>query len=389
MLNGPLPEGTIVGGVEKWVYELAKCLTSEGNEVHIMGHNSLNSPTSFRQGDLHFHAEPSRYFGDMFLRAKCVSKHIIDLHKHCKFDLIHGHVGDQMFGAILAKRSLNIPIVTTVHAVLDEYFSSQREIAMIMPKRFLRTLPRALTHVTSVFIREFLAYRYSDILVSVSHYGLRKVKQLYNTDLRKAYVVYGGVSPRPIIGRASEKASGNKRLLFVGRVEPRKGLHYLIKALPLMSKEAKVTVVGHLPEADEYTAYLRNLITKLNVQKRVEFAGIANDEQKWKLYNLSDVFVVPSVHEALSLVVLEAMNSGLPVVASNVGGMPEVVKNGRNGLLFNARDFKSLAEKVVGLLDDNRLRERMGSNARRSVYRMTWSTVAREYMSIYDKCVSR
>jgi len=388
MLNGSLPGGTIVGGVEKWVDELAKCLAMEGNEVHIMGFNSLNNPINFRRGGIRYHPEPKKYFGDIFLLAKCISKQIIDLHKQYKFDLIHGHVGDQMFGAILAKESVNIPIVTTVHAVLDEYLCSQREIAMILPKRFLRTLPRAVTHVASVFVREYFAYRYSDILVFVSHYSLRVARQLYHTNTKRAYVVYGGISAKPNIDRMSEKGSGKKRLLFVGRVEPRKGLHYLIKALPLVPEDVKVTVVGHLPKGEEYTTYLTNMITKLNVQQRMEFIGIANDEQKWKLYSLSDVLVSPSIHEALSLVILEAMSSGLPVVASNVGGIPEVVKDGYNGLLFNVRDSKGLAEKVTMLLNDSELRERMGSNARRGVYGRTWSNVAEEYMRIYQKCIS-
>jgi len=94
--------------------------------------------------------------------------------------------------------------------------------------------------------------------------------------------------------------------------------------------------------------------------------------------------VLPSIHEGLGLVILEAMSVGLPVVATNVGGIPEVVKDGYNGLLFEPRNWKDLAEKITFLLNDDEMRERMGKNAKKSVHGMTWTKTAREYTRIYE-----
>ena len=82
------------------------------------------------------------------------------------------------------------------------------------------------------------------------------------------------------------------------------------------------------------------------------------------------------------------MNAGLPVVASNVGGIPEVVKDGENGLLFEPRNWMDLAEKITSLLNDDEMLERMGKNAKRSVHGMTWTKAAKEYTKIYEKYIS-
>lgn len=154
-------------------------------------------------------------------------------------------------------------------------------------------------------------------------------------------------------------------------------------------KDAEVTIAGARSfSGGQYEAYLRNMIAKLNVQRQVKFLGSVSREEKWKLYGLSDLFVLPSIHEALGLVILEAMSIGLPVIASNVGGIPEVVKEGYNGLLFEPSNWKDLADKITLLLNDDEMRERIGKNAKKSVYGMTWAKAARKYTRIYENYCS-
>jgi glycosyltransferase involved in cell wall biosynthesis len=391
MLNGPLPTGEIEGGVTRWVYELAIHLTQLGHEVHIMGYGDYVSPISIVQGGLQYHGVPNRYFGDNLLLGKGLSDHIVKLHKHYKYDLIHGHSGHHTFPAILTRKSLNVPVVTTIHAVdMDEFLTCHKEIQTIYGLKFFgpRRLCNALTHITSTFIREYFTYKYSDALVTVSQHSLRQLQELYNPSVR-TYVVYGGISNKFEAEKPLKGNSSKKKLLFVGRVDPRKGLHYLIRALPLMAKDVEVVIAGALSlSGRRYQAYLRNMIAKSNVQRQVKFLGSVSEEEKWKLYSLSDLFVLPSIHEALGLVILEAMSAGLPVVASNLGGIPEVVKDGENGLLFEPRNWKDLSEKTTLLLNDDEMRERLGKNAKRSVQGMTWTKVARKYESIYENYIS-
>jgi glycogen(starch) synthase len=389
MLNGPLPMGEIEGGVTRWVYELATHLTQLGHEVHIMGYGDYVRPISIVWRGLQYHGVPKRYFGDNLLLGKSLSNHIVKLHKHYKYDLIHGH-GHHTFPAILTRKSLNVPVLTTIHAVeIDEFLTCHKEIQTIYGLKFFgpRRLSNALTHTTNAFIREYFTYKYSDALITVSQHSLRKLQELYHPNV-KTYVVYGGISSSEARKPLKEHSS-KRKLLFVGRIDPRKGLHYLIKALPLIPKDVEVTIAGaHSLSGGRYEDYLQNMIAKLNVQRRVKFLGSVSEEEKWKLYGISDVFVLPSVHEALGLVILEAMSVGLPVVASNLGGIPEVVKHGDNGLLFEPRNWKDLAEKITLLLNDDEMRERMGKNAKRSVHGMTWTKTAREYTRIYENYIS-
>jgi len=380
MLNGPLPMGTIHRGVTKWIHELNRHLNYLGHEAHVMGYGNFSSPISFVSDEIHYHAIPRIYF-DNFLLGKCLSNHIVKLNKRYRFDLINGHTGHYTYPAILARGSLNVPVITTIHAIdLDEFLSCHKEMKLIYGLKYFgpRRLGGTIIGISSIFAREYFAHKFSDMLISVSYYSLRK----------KTCVVQGGVAKE---SREKELAVGNsakKKLLFVGGIEPRKGLHYLIRALSLTNEDVEVTIAGAGYLGRRYEAYLKNMIAKLNVQKQVKFLGIVDEKEKWKLYRSSDIFVLPSIHEALGLVILEAMSVGLPVIASNVGGIPEIVKDGFNGLLFEPRNSRDLAEKIGTLLNDSGMRERIGRNARRSVPGKTWGNMAREYTKIYESCTS-
>ena len=390
MLSGPLPTREIEGGVTRWVHELANQLTQLGHEVHIMGYGDYDSPKSTIQSELQYHGVSERYFGDNLLLGRSLANHIVKLQKRYKYDLINSHIGYHTFPAILTRKSLNIPVLTTIHAVaIDEFLACQKEMQMIYGLKFFgpRRLGNAPIHTASVFLKEYISYKYSDALITVSQHSFQKLQELYHPSV-KTYVVYGGISKfeaRKPVKRTSYK----KKLLFVGRIDPRKGLHYLIRALPLIPNDIEVTIAGTRSlSGGRYNDYLQNMIATLDVQRQIKFLGSVSEKEKWNLYRLSDLLVLPSIHEALGLVILEAMNAGLPVVASNVGGIPEVVKDGENGLLFEPRNWMDLAEKITSLLNDDEMLERMGKNAKRSVHGMTWTKAAKEYTKIYEKYIS-
>ena len=196
MLNGPLPTGEIEGGVTRWVHELANQLTQLGHEVHIMGYGDHARPISTIQNGLQYHGVSERYFGDNLLLGKWLANHIVKLQKRYKYDLINSHVGHHTFPAILTRKSLKVPVLTTIHAVvIDEFLTCHKEMQTIYGLKFFgpRRLGNALTHATSVFIREYFTYKYSDALITVSQHSLRKLQELYHPSV-KTYVVYGGIS---------------------------------------------------------------------------------------------------------------------------------------------------------------------------------------------------
>lgn len=146
-------------------------------------------------------------------------------------------------------------------------------------------------------------------------------------------------------------ADGILRLLFVGRLVERKGVHILIRALARVRKrmEATLTVVGEGPE----TGALRAEAARVGVEASVDFAGRVDEDALAEAYRTSDLFVLPAVvdrkgdSEGLGVVLLEALEFGLPVIASNIGGIPDIVKHGETGLLVPPADAAALASAIL------------------------------------------
>src|SRR5205085_1880701 len=175
-------------------------------------------------------------------------------------------------------------------------------------------------------------------------------------------------------------------VLFVGRLTPHKGVDRLLQALPPGAVARIVGTFGHdlrLPER-QYP----NLLRRLARDREVKFLGTVADADLPAVYRSAQVLAFPSVErscygrivrvsELLGLSVLEAMASGTPVVASRVGGVPEIVRDGETGFLVPPGDVAALRERLDQLLRDRDLAARMGAQARRDVLdRFTWASVA-------------
>jgi glycosyltransferase involved in cell wall biosynthesis len=159
------------------------------------------------------------------------------------------------------------------------------------------------------------------------------------------------------------------RIGFVKALSRKYGPDYLIKAMPKICKSvpnAKLVIIGK--DIEVMNNKLRNLASQLGVAERVEFAGFIPKEQIPQVMNSFDVLVNPSiVNESFGVAVLEAEACGVPVVATNVGGVPEVCVDGKTGFLVPAKDADALAEKIILLAKDPALRQRLGTEGRNFV----------------------
>lgn len=149
-------------------------------------------------------------------------------------------------------------------------------------------------------------------------------------------------------------------ILFAGRIEYYKGLKNLIYALKLVNKKMDVhlIVAGDGREKKE----MEDLARKINA--KVRFLGKVNHKDMLELYQRAGIVCVPSRADNSPVVIYEAMMYGTPVVASNVGGIPDLVDDGVTGFLFNANDSMEMAEKITRILENSKLREQMSENAR-------------------------
>lgn len=178
-----------------------------------------------------------------------------------------------------------------------------------------------------------------------------------------------------------------KIILFVGGLVEHKNPHILLRAMPIIQKSipnAKLIIAGEGLMRDK----LKRLSQKLDVNNDVRFTGSVMGNEKLLYYKSADVFVLPSFSECFGLVLLEASAFGLPLVVSSLEAFKAVVEDRYNGLFTKTGDEKDLAEKIVYLLENEDVREKMGKNARKKVENYSCEGIAEEFEKVYNEVIS-
>jgi len=257
-----------------------------------------------------------------------------------RVQLIHSHEFTMNLYASVAGSLLGIPVVATVHGK-NYYASAKRRIYAM---RLLRRLGATVVAVSSD-LREFLE---KDL-------GLRGVRVIPNgIDVSASSAIHRAEMRRELGFGNEERVIG-----AIGNLYPVKGHAVLLKALSQL-KDSRIHLVIGGRGGEE--PHLRRLTESLSLQGRVHLLGFREDVPR--LLSAFDVYALPSFSEGQSLALMEAMAAGLPIVASRVGGNPELIREGESGLLFEAGNAEDLASKLKTLLDSQELATSMGLQAK-------------------------
>ncbi len=277
------------------------------------------------------------------------------------FDVVHAH---WLIPQGILQSFFKTPYVVTGHG--GDVTSLNKGIFKSLKKKALENA--ASVTVVSEALREEIMQLYPGIDVTVQSMGCN-VKE-FSPDYRKENLFQQG---------------DKKVVLFVGRLAEKKGVTYLIDAIK--NVDAKLVIVGE-----------GNLEEKLKKQAeplgdKVQFLGSKTHQELKEIYASADVFVAPSVtaedgdKEGLGLVLLEAMASGLPVVGSESGGIPEIVRDGYNGFLVPERDVRQLAEKINLLLSDVDLSAELAQNGIKTAAERDYEVIAWKYAKILGEAI--
>ncbi len=256
-------------------------------------------------------------------------------------EVLHTHMSRANFFGVLLRRIYGLPCVATAN---NRYI----QLHWMFNDRVI-----AASEATKRFHRRFNLVRDSRIDVVhnfIDQHRFRHLSSSTRADIRHRLSIDASI---PLIG-------------VVGDVIPRKGLHYLIRALPqilAVVPTAQILVVGN--KKMEYTRAVREIATNLGVSRHITWAGLRFDIPE--VLSALDLFVLPTLEDSLPLAVLEAMATGLPVVATTIGGLPECVVSGETGTLVPPRKPTELATAINRLLQDSKLRVRFGEAAKRRV----------------------
>jgi spore coat protein SA len=252
--------------------------------------------------------------------------------------------------------------------------------------------------------------RHADLIIGVSEYVTDKIRHRFPHLAPRCRTIHMGVDPERFDGgvRPVTRGAGSQRLLYVGRISPEKGLHLLLDAFALVARRytnATLKIVGPewpMPRAfivgvtddpriaaldafydGSYLAHLRQRLPESLIH-RVTFADLVAHEQVSTHFLDADLYINPSFSESLGMSIIEAMASHLPVVATSVGGVPEVVEDGRTGLLVEAGNAAVLAEAIIRLLGDDRLRLSLAAAGYADARaRFSWDRITENVMRLY------
>jgi spore coat protein SA len=236
-------------------------------------------------------------------------------------------------------------------------------------------------------------------VLGVSNFIRAHAEERYPRIRSKSRTVYNGVDGnlfKPTFAEATVGTPGDYPILYVGRVEERKGVHVLVEAFEnVISRQrpnARLRIVGpHSYWDAKPSPYYEALAARCKDNPRIELLGPTyNDEALAAIYRESACTVVPSVFpEALGLTSLEAQASGVPVVVSNAGGLPETVSPGVSGLVFANGDSGQLGEAVLSIIGNPDRRRAMGTAAREWVIRtFSWDVIAAELERTYSEATA-
>jgi D-inositol-3-phosphate glycosyltransferase len=395
--------GKNTGGMNVYVRELTRSLGRAGVHVDVFTRSQdehiaqVSHDLGYFNRVVHVPAGP-----EISLPKDQLSAHIDEFaegilafseKKNIQYDLVHSHYWLSGLAGAILQDAWDVPLLQMFHTL------------GLMKQRIGRTPDEREGDYRIEGERSVLDR--SDLIVAATEAERSQLEMLYGLNHQKVRIVSPGVDIHhfyPIPQDEAKEAIGipvkDRMALFVGRIEPLKGLDTLIKAISIVKKKCKafecphyLVIIGGDPEEDKemMSAEMRRLQTlceQLGLDDMVLFLGKRDQNTLPYYYSAAEVVVMPSHYESFGMVALEAMACGTPVIASRVGGLVFLVKEGETGYFVPSQDPEALANKLRLLFGSHELRARFGDQAAAYAREFSWELITSQIIDVYQEMIS-
>ncbi|MEM2816151.1 MAG: glycosyltransferase family 4 protein [Candidatus Bathyarchaeia archaeon] len=373
----------VIGGISPHVYYLSKNLTKNGVKIYVVTcdfpgaapYEKINGIEIFRVDS---YKNPSPDFASwVYLMNMNMQKEAATIVKNIGgIDLFHAHDWLVANAGIGLKHVFRKPLIATIHST---------EIGR---RGGLHSDYERMIHETESWLT-YEAWK----VICCSNYMLSHVKEIFNLPLDKLIMIPNGVETEDYDKYSDNEMSKlrckfalpeEKIVLFVGRLVYEKGVHVLVNAIPkiLEKVNAKFIIVGNGYMKDN----LLSLVKSMGISHKVLFTGFLDEETLRKLQKCADVSVVPSLFEPFGIVALEAMAAKSPLVASDTGGLSEIVEHDITGVKVHPNDPDSLTKGITKVLLNEEYARRLRENAYRKVKeKFNWHKISQSTKELYSQ----
>lgn len=376
----------IHGGPGVYITELCRCLVQAGVEVHVLTAEAAQSFQEVREElegvkvyrlPLHTITAPNRMFKNMQLNFSMISlaQKLMEEEK-LAFDLVHAHTIQVAWASHFLAERKNLPTVVCHYGTVHGRYPDK-----------IRTSPY-------YYVAQLEGWMCSiaQKIITMSQAVKKEIEQLFLQPPEKVTVVYPGANISRFTcppDKFSQNEDKEKYILFAARMEEEKGPAYMIEAFTRVLAaypRVHLLMVGE----GEGLEVLKGWVKKRRLDRHIDFLGCLWGKEYTEVFQKAYIGVVPSLYEPMSIVSLEMMASGLPLVIFDTEGQRELVEDGKDGLIVPQKDINRLAKSLIRLLEDPSLAQALGKNARAKTENyFNWPRAAQETIGVYEEVLKK
>ena len=396
--------GKDTGGMNVYVHQLTRTLGKLGVRVDVFT-RSQDEHVPHVLHDLGYHnrvvhipagpevplpkAELERYIPKFVNGIRSFSES-----KNIEYDLIHSHYWMSGIAAIELSQTWEIPFINMFHTLGHMKNRIAKSANEIEGEYRIQGEKRVIAKANKI------------IAATVAEKS--QLEFLYDTPSSKISVIPPGVDIRHFYPIPKDEAKevvnlpeNTHMILYVGRIEPLKGIDSLIQAISMIQKSGELkccphslVIIGGEPEAkpeemNAEMARLQDLVEELGIENFVIFLGKQDQQMLPYYYSAAEVVVMPSHYESFGMVALESMACGTPVIASQVGGLAFLVRDGETGFVVPGNDIEKLSNRLVDLIRNKELRNKLGAKSADYAQLYSWENISSKILEVYREVLKK